>query len=363
MPLFLTATATVLILATLMPLSVRREWWIRALDFPRLQIAILALLWLIGWYFAVQNSGIWLSTLAVCVSCVLIYQCTWILPHTELHTQEVSLYSPDQHGEAPTIKIMSSNVLMTNRNSAPLLELIYKHQPDIVITLESDQWWQDQLDTIEHYPHRLACPLDNLYGMHVFSRLPLHDSATEFLVESDKPSMRTRIDVSHGVSVHLHVVHPAPPAPGENDESTERDVELIMLAKALAGSQDRIIVAGDLNDVAWSATTRLFRQVSGLLDPRIGRGLYNTFNAFHWYARWPLDHVFVSSHFQVVKIQRLPKIGSDHYPLLFELAVTDGLIVVNSVEEEDKDEERLDSIVNSTAAHTADDPSVPLPAH
>ncbi len=327
------------------------------MDFPRLQIAILACAWLIVWFTNTDGSG-WLAVVAVSVGCVLVYQCAWIFPHTEMHAQEVPSHSFDRDGHVPTLKLLSSNVLMTNRESSRLLALVREHQPDILISLESDQWWQEQLDTLDNYPHKLACPLDNLYGMHVYSRIPLHDSTIEYLVESDKPSMSTRVEMNPDISIQLHVVHPAPPAPGENEQSTERDVELIMLAKALAGSRNRVVVAGDLNDVAWSATTRLFRQISGLLDPRIGRGLFNTFNAFHWFARWPLDHVFVSSHFKVVDVQRLPAIGSDHFPLLVELAITDGPIRSNGVEHEEKDEERLDSILSSSVAEHASSPDV-----
>ena len=354
----LTVLALLLVLATVLPLSIRREWWIRALDFPRLQIAILAVLWLLVWGMSVPSGGIWLNALALAMGIVALYQFYWIYPNTEMHRQEVERYHPTTDGVCPGFKMITSNVLMTNRDSAPLISLIHTHKPDIVITLESDQWWQDRLDTLEGYTYRIACPLDNLYGMHVYSRLPLSNTRINYLVEDDKPSMSASVQVSSGVDIQLHVVHPAPPAPGENDESTERDVELLLMAKAVAGSKEHIVVAGDLNDVAWSATTRLFRQLSGMLDPRIGRGLFNTFSADHWYARWPLDHVFVSRHFKVVDIQRLPNIGSDHFPLMVELAITDDKQAESVMENEEVDKERLHSIMKSSAAENAQMPVI-----
>lgn len=358
MTFILTVLALLLVLATLLPLSIRREWWIRALDFPRLQIAILAVLWLLVWWMSVPHDGIWLNSLAMAIAGVAIYQFYWIYPNTEMHRQEVERFNPTIDGLCPSFRMITSNVLMTNRNSATLLSLIQTHQPDIVIALESDQWWQDRLDTLESYTYRIACPLDNLYGMHVYSRLPLSNTRINYLVEDDKPSMSATVQLGSGVDVQLHVVHPAPPAPGENDESTERDVELLLLAKAVAGSTEHIVVAGDLNDVAWSATTRLFRQLSGMLDPRVGRGLFNTFSANHWYARWPLDHVFVSRHLKVVDIQRLPNIGSDHFPLMVELAVTNDKQPESVAEEEEVDEERLHSIMKSSVADDAQTPVI-----
>src|SRR5690606_11374689 len=80
------------------------------------------------------------------------------------------------------------------------------------------------------------------------------------------------------------------------------------------------IVMGDLNDVAWSKTTRLFQKISGLLDPRKGRMFLSTFHASIPFMRFPLDHVFISKHFKLVELKKLPHIGSDHFPVLVRVS-------------------------------------------
>jgi endonuclease/exonuclease/phosphatase (EEP) superfamily protein YafD len=155
--------------------------------------------------------------------------------------------------------------------------------------------------------------------MHLYSRFPLEDPKVQFLVEPDVPSMHTLLVLPSGRRVCLHCLHPAPPSPTENPTSRERDAELVMVGRSVAHARYPIIVSGDLNDVAWSATTRLFRKVSGLLDPRVGRGMYNTFHAGHWLCRWPVDHFFHSKHFTLVCLERLPSCGSDHFPVMIEL--------------------------------------------
>ncbi|HUR57362.1 MAG TPA: endonuclease/exonuclease/phosphatase family protein, partial [Opitutaceae bacterium] len=181
-------------------------------------------------------------------------------------------------------------------------------------------WWERHLDSLQpEYPHAIKRPLDNSYGMHVYSRLPLEEARVEFLVERDIPSMHATLVLRSGQRVRAHFLHPTPPSPTENPRSTERDAELIIVAKRVAEERGPVIVTGDLNDVAWSTTTRLFCKLSRLLDPRIGRGMYNTFHARWPFLRWPLDHIFHSDDFTLVALRRLPAIGSDHFPILAEL--------------------------------------------
>jgi endonuclease/exonuclease/phosphatase (EEP) superfamily protein YafD len=98
------------------------------------------------------------------------------------------------------------------------------------------------------------------------------------------------------------------------------------------------IVFGDLNDVAWSHTTELFRKTSRLLDPRRGRGFYSTFSAHHWFIRFPLDYVFCSEHFGLINMKRLPKNGSDHFATFTHLLFQAGLKNVQEPPKADAEE-------------------------
>lgn len=321
MTMILSVATGVLVVFTLLPLWRNPHWLVRALDFPRLQIALCAILLLLALLTQLDRITPAAWGLVAVTSACLMWQLWWIIPYTRLWPVEV-LAANNIHSDR-RIRIITANVLMTNRNAAPLIELVKRHRPHILVTLESDRWWQDRLDSLQpEMPYSIKCPLDNLYGMHVYSRLPLDESEITYLIEDDKPSMHALVTMRSGDVVRMHFVHPAPPSPTENAESAERDAELIIVARSVATSRHAVIVTGDLNDVAWSSTTRLFRKISGLLDPRVGRGMFNTFHAHYPFMRWPLDHVFHSDDFTLGAIKRLPPIGSDHFPLYIELAYT-----------------------------------------
>ncbi len=295
----------------------------------------------------------WTSVTAIAsgllIGC-LVCQLWWVVPYTFFFPKEVEAVRVGSHYER--LRIMTANVLTPNHNSDGLIKLVHDFTPDVLVTLESDDWWQERLDVIEKdYPYTVKVPLDNLYGMHVYSRYVLSDVNVEYLVEDDKPSIHCFIELPCGQRVKAHFVHPAPPSPSENEESEERDAELVLVARRVEPEKYPTIVTGDLNDVAWSRTTLLFRKISSLLDPRIGRGMFNTFHAEYWFARWPLDHIFHSHHFALVSMTRLPGFGSDHFPLLTELALAPGENGVDdgpSPDEEDK--EAADEIVNKAMA-------------
>ncbi len=308
-----------LLVVTALPLLRHPAWWIRGWDFPRLQLFVVAGL-LAGAQWLLLDLSRWetWALIVTALACAL-YQAWWIFPYTRLHRPEVVQAESNQ--SIATLSILTANVLMTNHNAQTLIDMVRRYRPDILVTLESDKWWEAQLDTLsDDYPHSIRCPLDNLYGMHVFSRLPLHDAETRFLVDPEAPSMHAAAELANGARVRVHFLHPEPPSPSENASSRERDAELVVVARSVADSRDPIIVTGDLNDVAWSRTTRLFRKISGLLDPRVGRGMFNTFHADYPFARWPLDHLFHSRHFRLRRLLRLPHIGSDHFPLFTELS-------------------------------------------
>ena len=294
----------------------RDEWWFRGADFPRLQFLFLGAVALIGLLFWPSEWTLAREIILALLIAALAYQLKMVLPYTLIWKKQVKQVTEDQLDESKQISLIVSNVLTPNDKYHLLLEQIEKHQPDLVLTLETDQNWQNQLAVIESdYPYRVPVPLDNLYGMHLYSKLELSDTEVKFILSDEIPSIHTTVTLRSGHQVQLYCLHPKPPSPTEAKDSTLRDAELLIVGDQIKDLDESCIVMGDLNDVAWSRTTRLFQRISGLLDPRVGRHYVNTFHADYPLLRWSLDHVFHSTDFALVKMERLPHVGSDHFPV------------------------------------------------
>jgi endonuclease/exonuclease/phosphatase (EEP) superfamily protein YafD len=306
--------------ATIVPMVHSEAWWVRIFDFPRLQITLLFVVTVIC-YLGVREDpsaadNLFLGALSIC----LAYQLYRMYPYTPLSRKQVHL--SERATPETTISLLISNVYMDNRNARPLLEIIREQDPDVILTVETDSWWEKELAPLEaSHPFVVKQPQSNTYGMLLYSRLELIAPQIRFLVEEDIPSIRTGVKLRSGETIELRCVHPRPPAPAESARTTERDAELLIVGKELRAKGDPAIVIGDLNDVAWSHTNDLFQSVSGLLDPRVGRGFFSTFNANWPLMRFPLDHAFSSRDFRLINFKCLRHCGSDHFPVFVQLSL------------------------------------------
>lgn len=304
-------------LATLLALTKFPVWYIRDLDFPRLQVLFLGILGLAVTLSFFQAGVFTYSIIAITILCLGI-QVYFILPYTIIWPCEVK--SAEEEDTKNTFSLVICNVYMKNKDSTKCLEVVTDPDPDMLFFVETDDWWQEYLSPLEEkYKYTYKYPLDNTYGLLLYSRLELAKIELKFLVKGVIPSLHGRLVLPSGRQVNFRLIHPEPPAPGEAKTSKNRDAELVIVGKEVRDMDEPVFVGGDLNDVAWSHTTRLFQRISRLLDPRVGRGMYNTFNAKHWFLRWPLDHVFISRHFSLLDIKKLGFTGSDHFPIFVKL--------------------------------------------
>lgn len=319
MKILLLSLASILIIATILPLVHYEEWWIRIFDFPRTQIAVSGIV-IFGIFLLFSYEGTFaeiLILLALILS--IVYQIYSMYPYTQFSSKQV--LKSEKSDINSNFSILIANIYLENREPEKFINIINQYSPDIICILEPDQWWQDQLSVLDDkYPHSIKRPSDDTYGLIFYTRLKPIASELNYIVEDNIPSIQSVLELNSGDLIEFFCLHPNPPNPKFTDDTTERDAELLIVGKKAKESNKPVIVAGDLNDVAWSYTTKLFQKISGLLDPRIGRGFYNTFHAKIPLLRFPLDHVFVSKSFRLIKLVRMPDINSDHFPIYAELS-------------------------------------------
>jgi len=320
------------ILITLAPLIAVDYWWIRIFDYPHVQLTFITALAIVVYFIKIdfKNTGdyIFIIILTAC----FIFQFVKFFSYSKF--AEFDMLNSSTNKKI-AISILTANVHQDNEDMDKIIEAINNSNADFMIFTEANKRWQKAISNSisEDYLYKLEYPLDNTYGMLMYSKFETIDPGVEFLVKSDIPSIHTKVITREGDTIQIHAIHPTPPMPTHNPMSTNRDAEMMKVAKRVMDTKLPTIVLGDFNDVPWSETTKLFKLVSKTLDPRIGRGLYSTYNAQKFLLRWPLDHIFCTKEFRLKTFKTYSRSSSDHFPVYGEFTLEPKLSHLQEVEQ------------------------------
>lgn len=303
----------IIIMAAFIPVIKKDYWTFRVFDYPRFQKIILCFLTLFIWLLL----GVGDNSLQIIVFSGLIistvYLAYQIFPFTPFANKMVKDSIGNNEKE---LSVMVINVYQDNQQYQKVIDLLKQENPDLFLLVETDQEWVNQIkDFKNNYPYFIEIPKDNTYGILFYSKIKIAKEDVRYLIEKDVPSIEVTLDDPNLGEMTIFALHPTPPVPSENTSSTERDAEILLVGKRVKKIDKPVLVLGDLNDVGWSYTSELFLKISGMLDPRRGRGMFSTFHAKYFFMRWPLDHIFVSKHFTLRNLKLHPNVGSDHFPI------------------------------------------------
>lgn len=304
--LCLGAVATAFV--TVLPISRSNEWWIRMWDFPRAHILGLAVLLAVLAFWLMRRRAF---PLVVLLMASAIWQAYKIYPFTPLATVEVDLVS---HEITDTVSLLSANVNMQNREYGKLAALIDEVSPDVLLLMETDAGWANALDeTLSSFSTVLRHPLDNYYGMIFATKLATENAEIIFTVDDRTPAVLAELRAPGGRAFQFMGLHPRPPTPGQDTD--DRDEEIRKAAQLAHGTGLPIVVMGDFNVVAWSWTAERFKHHGDFRDPRVGRGIFSSYDAQHPILRFPIDQLYLSEEIDLVVFERTRPVGSDHFPL------------------------------------------------
>lgn len=304
--------------ASLLPLLETEAWWIRALDFPRLQLGIISLLTLAVLAALFERRSVADYTAATALLAAVVCHAWKLAPYTEMHADlalQVADCPPDSQ-----LTVLSANVQMSSHSADHLLRIVREADPDLFLALETNERWDLELSVLTNrMPFTVQHVNSNYFGIHLFSRLPLLNPVVRFFSNDEIPAILSGVRLPNGGEVRFIGLHPRPPRVGET--LAHRDAQLMSAALAAREAAPPVILAGDLNAAPWEPVMRRLLRLGALLDPRIGRGYFATFRATSWLESWPLDYVLFQDRIALRKFEVLPAFGSDHYPVLSVLCI------------------------------------------
>lgn len=233
----------------------------------------------------------------------------WLLPENR------ELPGAEAGGTGDTLTVYCHNVHGESRRASAILDEVRALAPEIVVLIEIDSWWAEQLEALEQiYPYHQVEARDGYFGMALFSRRPLEESKVRDYNGYELPSLLVRCQVG-GRTVTLIGTHPPPPVSPLSYRI--RGWHLRELAREARLREEPLIVVGDFNATPWSAAFRRFLRESGLRKSGVSREITWSPVSRSWLG-FPIDYQLASEEWVVKRWKTGKFLGSDHRGTLVE---------------------------------------------
>jgi endonuclease/exonuclease/phosphatase (EEP) superfamily protein YafD len=292
------------------------HWTAEVLSNFRVQFLGCALLL---WLVAVLSRDL-ISTLVLlaCVALHLIPVAPYLsLPSSSAHAAQAGA----------STRILSLNLDGAASDVVKVRRLLHTESPDVIVFTELNGPLHRRFlaDLNTDWPYRLGPFFENPHEVMILSRVPYVRAMIDRSRRSGNMVRVVRFcperDDSRTDCFTLIAAHPIR-TQAASPHQMWRDATLGVVARHAEKATDgRVVVVGDLNVTPWSPAFQSVQEKGKLTDSGIGRGITPT-----WMSNNPLfglwiDHVLIGSCMEVRSRRIGNDVGSDHYPVIADVAV------------------------------------------
>ena len=233
----------------------------------------------------------------------------------------VPLYIGPSRPQTGELRIVSFNVLASNRRFAEVVDFIRSSEADVVVLHEVTRRWEQEIEaaaaTFDDWPYEIteARARGDLFGSMVLVESGAAVESFGFALTDPRA-----IEILLPDGVALLAIHPL--SPSSEFRALQNDRQFLFATEWAAGQDGPAIVVGDFNATPWSYPFRRLLSTADLSNSARGFGLDLSYPADgNPLIRVPIDHLLFSEGLAVVDRRLGPAMGSDHFPLTVDMAL------------------------------------------
>ncbi len=225
--------------------------------------------------------------------------------------------------QSPTMRVVSFNVQGQNEEYRQVIDFLRRTAADVVFLHEANRLWEEALseaiteEGFEYHQHR-SRPDHLIFSTLTLTKIRPVEVISHGWAEREARAMEVVVGLGDR-EVTLLGIHPL--APTNPRRTALRDAQFEFAAEWARGSRGPTVITGDFNATPWS---HVFAPLTdaGLRNSQRGFGLALSFPTNgNLLTRVPIDHLLHSPHLAVADRWLGPDLGSDHLPLVVDLAL------------------------------------------